>query len=289
MHLKAPRQLGGGRGGSMKITTLLGTAMALALPMSAVAADNSAFNLVVDSAHFDGSQTYTPARHKTLAEVHISLPSAVQLDGTLAPDLVKAVGANKSATSAGAVLYAADDTHTTYCSTAWKSFAGMPRVTCMIDKDGDGRFEGGVKAAFDNYNSPYLAFSDGRLTGFIGLTDVVTLTEPVPYHRVASSLSAAAGVDWDSDYVRAQSGPVRFAFALVEIGGLQTGTPAGDLFTTPKEVVFDGTPVTVDLYGLRVTIVGIDESGNPICKLEGGIDQQAVRFIRQNIVFTTGR
>jgi hypothetical protein len=46
---------------------------------------------------------------------------------------------------------------------------------------------------------------------------------------------------------------------------------------------YDVSPVDVDLFGIKVTVTGIDPKGRPVCRLQGRIAPQVMPFLVQNV------
>ncbi len=274
----------------MKSIAVLGAVGMLAAAMPAGAEPGtSTFTLMVNAGPFDASRTYTSGPDQMLAEVTVALADAVVLDGSVQADRVKTVGGGKtSPVSAGTVMYAADDSKTVYCGmpTPGMGGFGMPRMPCLTDSDGDGRFDKGAKYGFAAGPATHLVMSEGKLMSADFMKPDVDLSEPVAYHHLDTSalIPVKGGIVWRSDYVKGLPGPVHFGFALMEDGGKQGGYDSGSLTSKFQTVTFDDAPVTTQLFGIKLTVVGMNADGSPICTLSGGIDHQGVPFVLENVL-----
>ncbi len=276
----------------MKIFVFIGTLLTLVLPFSAFAQGrNSSFNLRVSSGHFDVAQTYVagPDRLLTGANVQVSLPAAVQLDEDVPADLVKGAGGSKtSVLTAGTILYVADNSQTTYCGQPWSDWSQRNMAPCLTDSDGDGRFDQGALNDPSAVNPPHLVLDNIHGSTLHGVMHrrgpVVTFPLPIAYHRIDAPTGlgsrVAAGIIAMSDFNKKTPGPVHFGFAIWQPGKDYFGS----LFSEIREITYTGMPVEVSLFGIKLTVVGIDENGRPLCKLEGQIDDQVQPFIAQNVV-----
>lgn len=276
----------------LNFVTAVGILLPLILPPSVSAqAPNSSFYLRVRSGHFDGATTYQVGSDRLLigVDVQISLPAAVQLDADLPADSVKGVGAtNKTALTAGTILYAADNAQTTFCAKTWSDLNHNHAAPCLTDADSDGRFDHGGLDNIYSFNPPHIVLDDMNgptLHGARPRNLVVTFPSPIAYHRIdTANLPGSivnAGIIALSDFDKKKPGPVHFGFAIWQ---QQSKPGLGSLFTAFHEVTYTGSPVAVDLFGIKLTVVGIDEKGRPLCQLEGQIDDQIQPFVSQNVV-----
>lgn len=287
----------------MKIIASLGAVLALTLPVTASAVPpNSIVTLVVNSDTFDGSKTSAPKWSRSLAPIRISTSSTVQLDGDVPPEIIRKKGGdNKTAMSTGAVLAQAqlaqrtasfqtrlatgaalsdaDNGHLTYCAPVKLGFTGKT-APCLIDSDGDSRFDHVAKSFRIEFRPDALAMTDQGLAG-VSIYAEDTLPAPIPYHRLDSTTvpSTDGIIEWRSDYNRLRPGAIHYVFALSS----KILWSRGSIYSEDKSVTFNGTPVETDLLGITITIMGTSDDGTPIYSLKGKLDNLTTHFMVQNV------
>jgi hypothetical protein len=82
---------------------------------------------------------------------------------------------------------------------------------------------------------------------------------------------------WSSDFKANQSGPVKLSFRFI----VNRNPIGSDLLSEPKEVIFDGSPVSLDLGGLTVTVTGMASDGTLSYRLSGGLNDVPMTFAYQ--------
>ncbi len=272
----------------MKTVAFIAAVLALGLPMTASAKPrNSIFTLVVNSEHFDAGKTYTGNGFGLAqGDIQVSPTSVILLDGDVPRDIVRKTGAGKHTTLAtGSLLYSAGSEQVMYCAKDDNGdFFSATTTPCLLDSDGDGSFDQAVKSKQDMMTPGALVFNDNANMGshFIGnrLSPVIALPAPVPYHRdTAPAPRISADIMYLSDYRKDHPGPVHFTF-VIRVANVYN---VGSLFAQPTTITFDGAPVSADLFGIKLTVVGLDKYGEPICHLEGGLDNVTLPFLMQNM------
>jgi len=280
-------------GAGMKIIGALSIVLAVNLSVPALAAQpNSSFFLHVRSGHFDGAKVRSVGADGLLldANVEITLPGAAQLDEDVPADLLGAAGGDKkkSPLAAGTILYAAgDSTQIVYCGKPWGNWNQQHMAPCLTDLDGDGHFDQSTLNEPTTIHPPHLVLDDINGTTLHGVEHrhgrVVTFPAPVAYHSIdiatIPKANVTAGIVALSDYNKELPGPVHLAFAVWQPGRGYFGS----LFSEMSKVTYTGAPVQVDLLGITITVLGLDDKGRPLCKLEGQIDDQVRPFIAQNV------
>lgn len=267
----------------MRAKVLAGIVLILALPVGASAAKkNPTFQLVVNSEQFDGNETYTAKSYQKLADVEISPSSAVQLDGDVPLELAKAIAIDlRAPLTAESTLYATGIDQTTYCGTGWSTRFSARLTPCLIDSDGDGSFDHAART-LPIISTPEIAVIDDQtLTGNVFYPQVA-LPAPIPYHLIDSTkVRRVAGIIvWESDYDRSKPGPVHFVLRIHTTPIAQSAPLySGTFYSQTKSLTFDGTPTDVDFFGVKVTVVGVNEHGALIYRLAGHIDNATVGFM----------
>lgn len=248
-------------------------------PVDTTPNGNSIFHLAANSVSFDASLTYQIKKGQKLADITLSPTSVVQLDGDLPSALFKSAGANeKSPPSTGTALYAAGNNSTMYCGKQWGW--NRQQSPCFIDADGDGRFELIAPTGFVFADPNALVVTKKGFSGNLIIQEIV-VPIPIPYHAVDNTArpQIPGEILWKSDYNKSQPGPVHIAFAL----GTQSHDQLAQLYSEARTVTFVGQPVEVDLFGMKVTVVGITENGALICHMDGIIKDATASFLIQNI------
>lgn len=267
----------------MKTIAFIGAVLALILPASAWASDNSKFLLTVSSEHYNAGKTYTSKPDQMLAEVRISPTSAIQLDGDVPPELTDVIGIDKkSPLITGSVLYSAGNDRSMYCGKAWTTLLHGPRwAPCLIDSDHDGKFDHSVMTAQVLVKPGALVIDKQIFAGHFMYPEF-TLQAPIPYHPLGKAAVPQIGgqIAWRSDYNKKKPGPIHYLF-----GFLTYSATAGSLFSESVDVTFDGAPVSVDLYGITITVVGVGKRGAPICQFQGSVDDVTIPFTIQNVTY----
>jgi hypothetical protein len=244
-------------------------------PIALASTAQPTFPLLVYSEPFESEKTITTRKNYPIADVDLTMPEAVQLDSNIASDFVKKIGGNsKSPLSAGTLLFSWSTEHA-YCGSA--RFSGVDKIApCLLDTDNDGKFDQGFKVLDVAMGPPAgIVFSNGKIMGaFQRYTG--PLPEPVAYHRVEKSkIPRMKGqLSWSSDYKSNQQRPVKIAFGFTAAGGYVTQ----NLLTKPTEIIFDGSPVTVDLHGVTITVQNIGPNGELIYQISGQLQAEPVDF-----------
>ena len=203
----------------------------------------------------------------------------VRLNGSVEEAAGIAVAAQGSDLQAGAVLYLVDQAKGIYCGGIHS--AGLAKAgPCLIDGDGDGRFEAAAKGRSMAVSPQGLAFADNNKVMGIDIIQQTPLAAPVAYSDVGndSGISgtpfAPTRLYWMSNFNKKKPGPVlvRFFFdASNDWAG--TGLASG-----PYSANFDGAPVDVKIGGLTITITGLTPKGELEYRIAGKIAAEPVPF-----------
>lgn len=261
----------------IRLSLILGL-LAGSASVAAIAKDNKdipiMFDVVVSSERFDESKTMTSA-DGTLSEIELSMPYAVQLDGDVPPKIQsKIAGGPNSPLSTGKVLFSSALNQNIYCGPAWSRSLGKAGP-CLIDTDDDGRFDTAAKAGAMAARPAGMGMSNNFLFG-INFGKRISLPSPIPYHRVDRSLApkAKGRLLWQSNFKAGAAGPVTITFqydARNDWAG--TGLVSNDV-----EITFTGTPVTADLNGIKVTVLGFGPKGELVYHIGGALAATPMDF-----------
>lgn len=246
---------------------ILTVVTALDVPVTASAQAPVRFNFRVSSVKFDGAQTHSASKGEPLADIDIAMPFAVQLDGDVPANIEKKVHGDRNAPMvAGKIMLSSGGSTITYCGPG--KFGLLGSAPCLLDKDSDGKFDMAAKA-LDTQAHPVGILAMGQTLLGVQLAAPEYLPTPVPYHRVEGIQGplSRGQLIWDSDYKSDRPGPVRIALCYKAM----RYAVGSELYSDAREVLFDGTPVDVDLDGIKVTILNI-EGGRLSYRLFGGLD-----------------
>lgn len=271
----------------MKLKAIAVALTALIAPLSASAVepkDLHIFQILVHVTPGDGKAMTLkhPGRQSwgAIAEAEMSMPSEVQLDGDVPDDVRSKIGSStRYPLAAGAVLPASVGRQTAYCGRLKPGLLLRPSASCLMDTDGDGRFDMALRGQEASNSRPDLLIIDNsdaaegqnKIYGAI-LDRPVSLVAPIPYHQVPNpgSERIGGGLLWTSNYGAQGDGPLRIRMAYQTPDYSNRGS---QFFSPPVEVAFAGEPVEVDLGAIKVTILGIGPEGELICKLAAGEDE----------------
>ena len=271
----------------MRNASLWAAVAALIVPVSATAADPKIFDMVVHSASYDGSQPVTSKGQTgsgwmTIAAVEMSLPSAIQLDGDVPADIQAKVGiGGKTPLTTGTVMYASGAQETVYCAPARSIIMDMMGAPCLVDTDGDGRFDAAAKSKNNTWQPDALVMSGSNILtvskkyimGMV-LSASVPLPAPIPYHLVDSPPHVLGYLEWATNFGFKGTGPTQVMLSFcsyVEGSG-------GNLLSPPQIVTLTGAPVDVYMDGITVTITGIGQEGELSYTLNGKTGDEPTMF-----------
>ena len=246
------------------------------------------FDLVVRKVIYAPDKTITSqlsvfSPFQRLADAEVSVPGAVALDGDVPADIEPQTGTTDTPLTAGTVLYESVGEQTLYCASAKASLIGHGEATCLVDIDGDGRFDEVVKGtnptwapdalamSVDDPANPHRAHAEALVLGKRTLTPV-----SIPYHVIeAAKVPPMQGqIVWSSDYKSdAQKAPVHLLFSY----SLATHGSGGTLLWT-KAVLYTGAPVDVDLDGVKIAIESIGPDGELVCRMSGQPNPSPIQF-----------
>ena len=256
---------------------VLGIAACMGAQASASEAPEDAFvyDVVADSAPFNDSQQLVAKRGRPLAQVELSMPLAVQLDGNVSADVQAAIaGGPNSPLAQGTVLWSSVRNKNIYCGVLWSRSLGKAGP-CLADTDNDGKFDAAIKGGAMAAKPQGVGLSNNLMLG-IDFGPPTQLAVPVPYHAVpyASGPKTRADLTWALKYKSGKAGP---ATIYVQFNTNNSWQGTGFL-SNSTEVVFNGSPITVDLNGVRLTIRGISPKKELIYSLDGAYSGTPMRL-----------
>lgn len=258
-------------------STLLLAALATVLatpPLPAqIAQPGSSFALIGQPA--PGDAILTARNNGTLVELKARPIAAVTLATPIDPATAATFGAKPDAPfDTSRRLYGWPERPGLYCDLLRSRGLGLS-TACLRDTDGDGRFDEGRRFDFNSGSGDLLGITpSGKIIGVrtTAKPAAVPLPRPVPYTRAAVPADV--------------TGRLALKWRRTKVGG----TPAAELWiTTPDN--YTGTeglseqlaqfplaraPLDVELYGVKVHILGFDDKGAMRYQLRGVADGATV-------------
>lgn len=220
-------------------------------------------------------QPLTSRRNRPILSGKIFPTRSVRLDSGIDSVTAAAVSAQGADLDAGATLYLVDRERGVYCAPIHN--AGLAKSgPCLIDGDGDGRFETAAKGRSMAVSPEGLAFADnGKIMG-VDMIQQAPLTTPVAYHDadMSRAVSAPTSLYWSSNFNKKKPGPVEVRF-LFDASNDWAGS---GLTSEAYSTVFEGSPVDVRIGGLTVTVTGITTKGELQYRISGKMAAEEMRF-----------
>lgn len=245
--------------------------------LAASGRSNVPFDLIAASAPLDGGVTRTAKRNAVIATVDIFVPDAIELDGDIDVSVRPMIASEADvAIGAGSILVNSKPSQHVYCGRMMSRGLGKAGP-CLIDSDGDGKFDQAVKGGADAYQPMVLSIAtNGKMMGISYAKHPVPLRTPVPYHRVSYTKGPVgkAELNWQSNFNPKRPGPVKIAFWL----GCYNDWAGTWLAAAPTVATFTGEPVQVDVDGITVTVLGFGDKGELRFRIGGALRPEPIRF-----------
>ena len=214
-------------------------------------------------------------RGKPLAELTLRPERSVVLRGSLDPESAQRIAVHRNFPFVeGRRLFGWRDHPGLFCDLMRNRGLGSS-AACLRDNDGDGKFDEAVRLDFNSGGADVVFITDKQKVRGGRFNRRQPLQAKVDYamDEAGDVPSANVRLSWNSDFgKRNGSGqPVMLEVTLTD-GSNFTGTEifADHLFRIP----FEGSPVSVDMYGVRLTVLGFDERGGLRYRL-AQIDERA--------------
>ena len=238
-------------------TLTAGAIFALSLAGAAQAQDFGQPMLILEQLDSPHDKEIAVKAGERITGVKLFAPFAVRLDGgvDLSPELAAKASIEPGVPlEAGTVLTATEPGARRYCLPMRATGLGLSGP-CLIDSDGDGRFEGVQKAGFTSARAEGISISrKGEAVG-TRYWPVATLASPVGYTKLRYQAGKAGlgTLRWSGRASKARGRPVPIAFS---IGFARGEGPVSQ----PVQFTFAGEPMTIDIYGIGVRVLGFDEN-----------------------------
>jgi hypothetical protein len=216
-------------------------------------------------------------RGHELLVLDVRAPRAVRLEGNVDPvSAARAAMDRQFPLNAGETLIGYQERPDTFCApiaTRGLTMAGP----CLVDEDGDGRFEAILKARFSRNGADQILLTASSKVVGTTLDWPVPLAGTVPYTRVEYSLghSSVVRLNWSSNYRSGRADrPVEGTFWF-DASARFTGT---GIVSRTVPFLFSGQPETVAVGGITVRILGFEPTGAIRYEIVAAQDATPVEF-----------
>jgi hypothetical protein len=229
------------------------------LPGAGSASAQTVTTLVLD---YQGEMAQGPRvarKGRPLLTLSARAPRSVRLEATVDPRAAnQAAASSRYPLTTGQLLSGFDERPGTYCTPIISRFGGWAGP-CLLDEDGDGRFESISKAGFHSATALQILFTaSGGATG-VDFDPPQPLPQPIAYSEMDYSTGARVAVRlrWRSNHRQARPGPVTVAMWF---DASADGTGVG-VISPSTRFTFRGQPVTVQLGAVTLRVLGFQSSG----------------------------
>lgn len=231
----------------------------------------SSFAIVAPPAVDDRVQATKP--HRAFLRFDVRPLTAVTLKEAIPDSLASQFGAKAdSPFDTRRQLYGWPERPGLYCDVLRPRGLGIS-AACLRDVDRDGRFDEGLRLDFNSGLGDLLVIShSGKIIGVRYKGKPVPLPHPVAYAPASPAATGRLALRWRPRSKKALGSPA--AEIWVSTPDNYTGTEG--LGETMLLVPRQSAPLDVELYGIRLRILGFDEQGAMRYRLLGMTDGVAV-------------
>lgn len=183
---------------------------------------------------------------------------AVTLNGTISAELAGKFGAKTDVPfNVGRQLYGWPERPGLYCDLLRPRGLGLS-AACLWDRDLDGRFEEGTRLDFNSGSGDILGITPSRKIIGVRLTKVrVPLSAPISYAKSDPDPSVTGKIVLYWLKARKSGSPIE----QIYLGTPDNYTGTEGLSAEILAFRGDRLPMDVDLYGVKVRLLGHDEKG----------------------------
>lgn len=262
-------------------------AAAAALPMltAATPADvrkGSSFAILAQPAAAGAVQV--ARANRAFLDLDVRPVSAVTLGAGIPAELAAQFGAKKEVPFAqGFTLHGWPERPGLYCDLLRHRGLGLS-AACLEDKDGDGRFEEGLRLDFSSGKADILLISpSGKIIGANFTKARVALPQPVAYSAAAPAPNVTGKLALRWKPVPSKLSPTPAAQLWISTPENYTGTEG----LSENVLIFHRgkAPLDVELYGIRLRIHGFDDKGAMQYSVLGVADGAAVPLLFRGYTF----
>ena len=207
--------------------------------------------------------------------------TAVTLNAAISTELAVQFGAKEDVPfEVGRQLYGWPERPGLYCDLLRPRGLGIS-TACLRDTDGDGRFDEGLRLDFNSGLGDLLVIShSGKIIGVRYRPRPIPLPNPVAYSPSTPTVTGKLALRWKPGKKLAGAPTVEM---WISTPGNYTGTEG----LSEQVVAFrrDSAPLDVELYGIRLRILGFDERGAMRYRILGMTDGAAVPLLFRGYTF----
>ena len=254
-----------------------------ALPAFAQLAERkaSSFGIVAQPVDTEAVQVTGPSRG--FLKFDVRPLTAVTLSESIPAALAIQFGAKEDVPfEAGRTLYGWPERPGLYCDLLRPRGLGIS-AACLRDADLDGRFDEGLRLDFNSGFADILVISHSRKIIGARLRSKTTtpLPRPVAYASAEPAATGRLSLHWRP------VGKKRLGAPSVEMWISTPDNYTGTEGLSENVLVFrrDSVPLDVELYGIRLRVLGFDEEGGMRYKLLGMTDGAAVPLLFRGYTF----
>ena len=256
-------------------------AMVWAPPAFAQGVDRPASSFAVVAQPVDDAPVQVARPNRGFLKFDVRPLSAVTLGEAVPAELAAQFGAKSDVPfDSGRQLYGWPERPGLYCDLLRPRGLGIS-TACLRDIDGDGRFDQGLRLDFNSGLGDLLVIShSGKIIGVRSKPKTVPLPKPVAYAPSAPMVTGKLALRWKPGK-KVAGAPT--AEMWISTPGNYTGTEG----LSENVLAFrrESAPLDVELYGIRLKILGFDEEGGMKYRLLGMTDGAAVALLFRGYTF----
>jgi hypothetical protein len=267
---------------SSLVRSLVSAAVALS-PMLAVAqsADRLGSSFAIVAQPVDSGTVQVAKQYSAFFKFDVRPLTSVTLSQAIPADLAVQFGAKEDVPfEARRQLYGWPERPGLYCDLLRPRGLGIS-TACLRDTDGDGRFDEGLRLDFNSGLGELLVIShSGKIIGVRYKPKTVPLPNPVAYSPATTTVTGKLALRWKPGKKKAGSPTIQM---WISTPGNYTGTEG----LSDYVIVFrrESVPLDVELYGIRLRILGFDERGAMQYRILGMTDGAAVPLLFRGYTF----
>jgi hypothetical protein len=252
-----------------------------ALPAVAQGQDRIGSSFAIVAQPVDAESVQVAKPNHAFLKLDVRPLTAVTLSEAIPAELAAQFGAKEDVPfEAGRQLYGWPERPGLYCDLLRPRGLGIS-AACLRDTDGDRRFDEGLRLDFNSGLGDLLVISHtSKIIGVRYKPKTIPLPNSVAYLPSTPAVTGKLALRWRSGKKVAGSPTVEM---WISTPGNYTGTEG----LSENVLVFrrDSAPLDVELYGIRLSILGFDETGAMRYRLLGMTDGAAVPLLFRGYTF----
>lgn len=229
----------------------------------------------------DTSTVQVAKQYSAFFKFDVRPVTAVTLSQSIPTDLAVQFGAKEDVPFvAGLQLYGWPERPGLYCDLLRPRGLGIS-TACLRDTNGDGRFDEGLRLDFNSGLGDLLVIShSGKIIGVRYRPRPTPLPTPVAYSASTATVTGKLALRWKPGKKVAGVPTIQM---WISTPGNYTGTEG----LSEQVIVFrrESVPLDVELYGIRLRILGFDERGAMQYRILGMTDGNAVPLLFRGYTF----